>query len=361
MHDQPKYRRLIEDFEARILSGQLQPGHRFTSEPALAEELGVSYMTLRKAFDELALLGYLYRVRGRGTYVADRPPSDQRPSLGLLLIKNWHSIDPFYFPPMVTGFVERAELLGFQVHLADRSGPLMETLVLQKHHIRAVACVLLSEEDIADTEALLDQGVMVVSINRYDGARRIPSISPNNRAAMKEAASELIRLGHRKFAFLAGPKWNFDANERRLGLEQAMDDAGRRIGLTIWDGGFEETDGYAVGQRMLVGGSLPTAVLAVGDLAAIGFMKAMAEAEVKVPEQMSVFGFGDFRLSGYVHPALSTARLPLEEIGARTAEALGAMYRGLRVESFSVPCPLCWRESTGPAPKRNVQKIRKKT
>lgn len=343
---QPKYRRLIEDFEEKILSGELPPGHRFSSEPALAEEMGVSYMTLRKAFDELTQLGYLYRVRGRGTYVADRVPADQRPSLGLLLLRNWHSIDPFYFPPIVSGFVERAERLGFQVRLADRSGPLMETLVLQQHHIRAVASVLLSQEDLADTEALLDQGVIVVAVNRYDGDRKVPTISPENRGATYRAVKELLAMGHRDIAFLSGPKTNFDANERRKGVEQAVAES-PGVRLRTIETGFEEQDGYRVGCEMVREGDLPTLLVAVGDLTAIGFMKAMADCGLRVPDDISVFGFGDFRLSGYVHPALSTVRMPLEEIGARAAEALVALYRGLRVDSVVVPCPIVWRDSTG--------------
>ena len=90
-----KHGALMDHLLAKIKSGEFSPGDRLTSEPLLAEQMGVSYMTARKAVSELVEQGILYRVRGRGTFVADDPEGQRRPSLGLLLLRNWHSVDPF--------------------------------------------------------------------------------------------------------------------------------------------------------------------------------------------------------------------------------------------------------------------------
>ena len=68
--------------------------------------------------------------------------------------------------------------------------------------------------------------------------------------------------------------------------------------------------------------------MTAGFLAAIGAMKALAEEGVKVPQDVSVVGFGDFRLAAYVAPALTTVKLPLEDIGRRSAEALIEQQHG---------------------------------
>lgn len=348
---QPIYQKLVELLEERIRSGEWKEGGRLPSEPQLAAELGVAYMTLRKSISALVDSGRLTRIRGRGTFITAKTEPDRRPGLGLLLIHEWHSLDPFYFPSLVAGFARRAEQLGYQVHLADRSEPLVEYLELQRHQVRAVACVVLEHSDLEDADALLDQGVLVVAINQYGGSRRIPSVSPDNRGGAMKAARSLIDLGHKHFAFLAGPKWNLDAMERRRGVVSALKEAGLEKNLTILEGGFLEDSGYQRGKELASKGDVPTGVLAVSDLAAIGLMKALQEEGIAIPDDVSVFGFGDFRLSGYVYPALTTVRLPLEEIGQEAAQALTALCRGIRLDPIRLDCPIIWRESVGPAPR----------
>ena len=346
----PKHHAITEDLEAKIRSGDLAAGSCLKSEPQLAIDYGVAYMTIRRALTTLVEKGVLYRVRGRGTFVADANPADNRPSLGLLLLRNWHSIDPFYFPPMVSGFVERAEEQGYQVHLADRSQPLLEILRFHELHVRAVACVLLDLPDLEDADALLDQGVVVVAINHYGGLRRVTSVSPDNRKGSYNATRALLELGHREFVFLGGPKFNFDATERRRGFETAIKEAGDSVRRqSIIEAGFSEEAGYEQADKLLKKGKLPTAFVVASDLPAIGLMKRLREGGISIPKDVSVIGFGDFRLAGYVHPALTTVKLPLDEIGRKAADALIAQYKGGRAETLKLDCPIIWRETVGPA------------
>ncbi|MCW5942245.1 MAG: GntR family transcriptional regulator [Fimbriimonadaceae bacterium] len=343
---QPKYQRLNELLLDRIAQSEWRPGDRLPSERQIAEEYGVAYMTVRNAVSRLVQTGQLRRIRGRGTFVVEPDEPDRRPSLGLLLTPNWHSLDPFYFPPIVTGFVEKANELGYQAHLADRTEPLLEFLRFRELHVSAVACVLLGREDLVDADALLDRGVLVVAINHYGGARRIPAVSPDNRGGAYQAARHLVALGHRRFAFLEGPEGNLDAHERLRGVQIALREAQIPLSaLTLWPGGFLEDSGYERGLAMLARGSLPSAVISVSDLAAIGLLKAFAENGIRCPDDVSVFGFGDFRLSAYLTPALTTVRLPLRDLGVRAAEALVAQCHGVRLDPVRLDCPLVFRDS----------------
>lgn len=348
-----KHAQVVLDLKERLSNGTYSPGQQLPSEPLLAQEFGVAYMTIRRAITTLTEQGLLYRVRGRGTFVAEPPSLDQRPSIGLLLLRNWHSIDPFYFPPLVSGFVAGAHDQGYQVHLADRSEPLLELLMFHELHVRAVACVILEHDDLQDADALLDKGVMVVAINNYGGLRRVTSVSPDNRKGSYAATKALIDLGHTDLAFLAGPKLNLDAIERRKGFEAAVKDAGTSVKRsTIIETGFFESGGFEQGKRLMKKGPLPTGIVAASDLPAIGLMKALLEEGVRIPQDVSVIGFGDFRLSGYMNPALTTVRLSLEEVGRRAAEALIAQYRGGRIDTVKIECPIIWRESVATPPKR---------
>jgi len=343
---QAKYRELSELLIRRIEQGEWKPGDQLPSEMSLAEEYGVSYMTLRSAVRELVQQGRLRRIKGSGTYVSLPDNPDKRPVLGLLLTEGWHSLDPFYFPPIVTGFATRAAELGYQVHLADRTEPMLDFLKFQELHVNAVACILLGEPDLSEANQLLDRGVKVLAINRYNGSRRIVSVNPDNRYGAYSAAKHLLKLGHRRFAFLAGPTDNFDAVERQRGVEQALREAKlAQTTLEVLEGEFLEDSGYERAHELIRKKHLPTAVLCASDLAAIGLMRAFFEEGVAVPNDVSVVGFGDFRLAGYTTPALTTVRLPLVDLGACAAEALSNLYRGIRTESRKLDCPLIFRES----------------
>lgn len=346
---QPKYHHISEHLLARIVKGEWEPGERLPSEQQIAEEYGVSYMTVRNAVSSLVESAKLRRIRGRGTYVAELIDHDRRPTLGLLLTAKWHSVDPFYFPAIVDGFVEKAESYGFQVSIADQTEPLLDFLNLRRRNVSAVACVVLGESDLVECDDLLDRGVSVVAINKYGGSRRVPSVSPNNREGAYLAAKHLLALGHRSFAFLHGPDGNFDAIERHKGVEAALKEHGiPSRHLRVLEGGFMEESGYERGLHLAASADLPTAVIAVSDLAAVGLMRAFAEKGIRIPDDVSLFGFGDFRLSAYLHPSLSTVRLPLKEIGSHAALALVEQCRGVRTDAVSLPCPIIVRESVAP-------------
>ncbi len=343
-----KHAQVVLDLEERLANGTYSTGQQLPSEPLLAQEYGVAYMTIRRAVTTLVEHGKLYRVRGRGTFVADPPSLDRLPSIGLLLLRNWSSIDPFYVPPLVTGFVEYAQENGFQVHLSDRSDPLLHLLQFHEVPVRAIACLILEHDDLKDADDLLDRGVIVVAINNYGGLRRVTSVSPNNRKGAYDATKALLDLGHRDFLFLSGPKFNLDASERKKGFEMALKEAGSMIQRVVFaETGFMEDAGYGKAKELLRSGTLPTAIVSVSDLLAIGVIKGLQEGGIRIPEDVSVFGFGDFRLSAYLNPALTTVRIDLMAIGRRAAEALIAQYRGGRIGKTLIDCPLVWRDSVG--------------
>ena len=345
---QPKYLQLSEELQRRIDGGEWTTGDCLPSEVALAKDYGVAYMTVRAAVSALVKSGRLRRIRGRGTFVVEPSEPDTIPTLGLLLPPKWHNLDPFYFPEIVAGFTERAEELGYRVHLGDRSEPLIEFIQLRELNVGAVACVMIQERDVLEAESLLDRGVAVVAINHYRGSRRITSVSPDNRGGSAEAVRALLDLGHRRFAYLAGPEDNLDAGQRLLGIRHALKEKGLRP--TILPGGFSEASGYERTVQLIQTGDLPTALMAASDLSAIGAMKALAEAGIRVPHDLSLIGFGDFRPSAYLHPSLASVRLPLSEVGARASELLIDEINGRRAQSQLMPCPVLLRESIGPPP-----------
>lgn len=345
--NQPKYQRIYEQIKRRLDDGTWPVGHQLPSELTLAKDFGASYMTVRQAVRILVEQGRVLRVQGRGTFVSDVSVEEARPTIGLMLPNGWHSIDPFYYPPLVGGFVEEAERKGHAVHIFERQGTAADYVRIQDSQVKAVATVLVSEKDLEEVHELVDRGVSVVAVNYY-GRRRVPSVSPDNFGGSWAATRHLISNGHRDIVYLMGPEDSFDAAERLAGVEQALKEATHSVRVHTLSGGFFEESGYDRGRRLVKEQRLPTAVMTASDVAAVGLMRALQEAGVSVPNEVSVVGFGDFRLAAYLTPSLTTVALPLAEVGRRAAEALLNRIRGVPQANMTVPCGLVLRESLGP-------------
>ena len=349
----PKYIRVYENLKQRLSSGEWSAGQRLPSEWELARQYGVAYMTVRQAVSKLEEEGMLYRVRGRGTFVAEASSNSQS-VLGIVLPAGWHRLDPFYFPPLVCGFVDHAAERGYKVLTASRAEPVAEVKHLRELRVKAVACILIERSDMQEVETLADYGLSVVAINRYSGRRHIGWVAPDNMGGMRTATRHLLELGHRDILFFAGPDNNIDARERLRGFRAAYRDMQLALSpRAVVRGEFNEMSGYQRMKAILRRRRLPTAIVAASDLAAIGAMRALMEAGIAVPKELSVMGFGDFQIARYMHPALSTVRLPLDELGAESASAL---IEGMHSPPGGpprrcVPCELVLRESTA-SPRR---------
>ncbi len=347
----PKYFLIYEQLKERIASGEWRPGDRLPNEWELARRYGVAYMTVRQAMGKLAAEGYVYRAKGRGTFVAEARQNAQS-VLAMVLPGGWHSIDPFYFPPLVCGFIDYAAEHGFKVLTTSRAEPTVECQHLRDLKVRAVACILIEEQDACEVEALADYGLTVVAINRYRGRRRIHWVAPDNFGGMRDATRYLLQVGHRQILFFAGPENNIDAQERLRGFRAAFREMGIPLShRAVVPGEFNESSGYQRMQAVLRRRKLPTAVVAASDLAAIGAMRALLEAGIGVPDEVSIVGFGNFQIASYVHPALTTVHMPLVQLGAETAAMLISLLQGSTAgEEYGkvLPCSLVLRETVAP-------------
>jgi DNA-binding LacI/PurR family transcriptional regulator len=175
-------------------------------------------------------------------------------------------------------------------------------------------------------------------------------------AGIDMAMDHLIQLGHHRIGFIRGPmklasaRMRYRAFMKRVARDH-LDDNPRLI-----EQGVHRVDGgQAAMQRILASGARPTAVLASNDLTAIGAMGAIAEAGLRVPEDISIVGYDDIQLSAFTMPPLTTVRLPRAEIASAAFHALlnakpSPSAKPVRGEEHMVLPTLVTRRSTGPAP-----------
>jgi DNA-binding LacI/PurR family transcriptional regulator len=163
------------------------------------------------------------------------------------------------------------------------------------------------------------------------------------------AVEHLLRLGHERVATITGPL-NMCAGQDRLeGYRQAL--AARGIPVDedlIAEGDFTEGGGRAAMRRLLP--HRPTAVFAASDMMAVGAIKVLREAGLRVPEDVAVVGFDDIPLASMVEPPLTTVRQPIEQLGSMAVELLVSLMENPGEETVHrvvLPTELVIRASCG--------------
>jgi LacI family transcriptional regulator len=138
-----------------------------------------------------------------------------------------------------------------------------------------------------------------------------------------EAVSHLIKLGHKRVAFMGCMgRDNFIFKNRLRGYRHALSDAGFLFDDSLifnseWG---TEPDSYETGMQILKSKERPTAVFAISDQMAIAFMKAAADSGVNIPEDISIVGFDNIEKASYPEIALTTVSQPAYQIGRKVAE-----------------------------------------
>jgi LacI family transcriptional regulator len=181
----------------------------------------------------------------------------------------------------------------------------------------------------------------------------IPSVGATNWAGGLSATEHLIALGHRRIAVIGGPSRLLYSRARTDGYRAAM----ARAGLGVPAGYVrycrsDTHDGRQATRDLLELDPRPTAIFAGSDPIALGAYRALREAGVTVPAEISVVGFDDRPESRWTSPRLTTVHQPLDEMGATAVGLLAAAMRGQmpRTRRVELATSLIERESTGPPP-----------
>jgi LacI family transcriptional regulator len=161
--------------------------------------------------------------------------------------------------------------------------------------------------------------VPVVAIGREFNHEWISSVSVDNSNGARLAIAHLYEHGHRRIAFIRGPKEVVDSAHRWRGIGEFAQEVSLRLDPKLmvqmegtassYEGGFEAMT------QLLRQGRHFTAVMAFDDLTAFGAIRALTQAELKVPEQCSVVGFDDVAAAAYYNPPLTTVAQSMEELG----------------------------------------------
>ncbi|THH36779.1 LacI family DNA-binding transcriptional regulator [Aliishimia ponticola] len=200
----------------------------------------------------------------------------------------------------------------------------------------------------AHSPALLDllerRRVPFALTSVWDAKSTHPTIGYDNSALAAEAVDYLSSLGHRRIVVIHGPLSNSDRTLARREGAQSRHSGGTKMT-------FIETDLSVTGGRKAISDVLakddrPTAVLCFSDVLALGVYFGLAEAGLRIPEDMSVMGFDNLDWAKETHPALTTINLPAAQIGrAVAAQFIDHLENGAPLRSTHLEAAIVQRAS----------------
>lgn len=222
-----------------------------------------------------------------------------------------------------------------------------EDMRRQREYLAAAAegpidgLIIVNAIDHAETLAFLEKENLAAVLIDCVATTRIPSVAVDNVRAAYLATEHAITFGHRRIAHIAGSSTLLIARQRQQGYQQALADYGLTYQNVIVSTSeqWNYRAGYQATQELLRSDPAPTAVFAASDEMAIGAYRALTEAGLRVPVDISVIGFDDIDVSAFVVPALTTIRQPYVEIASQSVTLLLKRISGELTEPTQITLP----------------------
>ena len=237
------------------------------------------------------------------------------------------SANPF-FAEVGRGIEDTSFASGYSVILCNSDGdPARELLYMDLLVQKQVDGVLLVPTgDQAELAAKLrTRNIPVVVIDRDVPEAPIDRVHIDNVAGGYLATRHLLDLGHRRIGYIGGPPHLSPVPDRSAGYRHALREAGLPVDeQLVAAGNFRDVGGYDGAQVLLALPDPPTAIFTGNDLMAIGAIAAARNAGIVVPGDLSIVGFDDIHLAGYINPPLTTVAQPKYELGVIAAQLLFA-------------------------------------
>jgi DNA-binding LacI/PurR family transcriptional regulator len=149
----------------------------------------------------------------------------------------------------------------------------------------------------------------------------IINIRINYQNGIRQAVQHLAALRHTRIAFVSGPSHLKSAMARREAFRECMKEIGLSAALMV-EGNHQMEDGIRALRELLASSRRPSAVVCSNDMTAIGLMREAYEHNLKIPEDLSVVGFDDIRLTEFTIPPLTTIRMSQTELAEIAFRAL---------------------------------------
>jgi len=328
----------------------------------VAQAAGVSRMTVSRALKDDGLVSDKTRKRilalvKKMNYVPDQMAGSLATKRSGFVATLVPSINNVHYGKMVQSLTESLERSGLQILLGhtDYSAKREESLVESLLKRRPEAIALPYDGHTRRTVALLKNAqIPVVQLWEKPPKPIDYTVGFSNKDVAYNMTEQLINIGYQRIAFLCetNDEWTRGA-ARRSGFKEAMISAGLSPHRMIRFGTppMSIKDGFFVGQNLKQYYDDIDCVFCVSDAPAFGVLSALQGQGVKVPDDMGIAGFGDFEVSRYSNPTISTVRFDPTEVGRIAADLITELIdpdkaSTHRERRYAIEVSNCMRGST---------------
>lgn len=332
----------------------------------IAQLAGVSIMTVSKALRDApdvstATKSRIKSLASQMGYVPDSSAQGLRTKTTKLFGLVVPSITNPVYARVIMAIEERAHDLGYDIIFAHSlNKPEREEQNIRRFLSRRVDGLFISPVYRYEAEARIYQEILASKTPTVllgppaAFCKSFPSVEIEEQIASQTATQHLLRLGHKRIAYLTGPQVAPWAHERFEGYRRALRDAGLEVDdKLVFQSGTTIEDGTHAALQMLNEGCNATAVQAVSDLVAIGCASALLSQGLKIPEDISIAGFGNILVAEYFRVPLTTISQPKHRLGSAAMDTMMSLLRGEKVQSKRLPAELVERKSTAPPKTQN--------
>jgi len=325
----------------------------------VARRAGVSKSTVSLVLSGSQLVAEATRVRVNEAmqalgYVYHRGAASLRAASSDLVGMIMSDLNNPFFAELTAGIEDALFQRGFTPILANTSDDTArQAQVLKAMQEHNVAGIIMSPARGSDTWTLAQQWPShipaVITMRRLIGSS-LPYIGPDNQKGERAAVEHLLRLGHRRIAFVGGDQSMATQTERVAGWRDALNGWGLAAEESLIFETLPTREGGRLGVELaLAQANPPTAFVCFNDIVAMGATRALALRGITVGRDIAVVGFDDIIDAEHNAPPLTTVSADTREMGMRCAEGLLGLIRhedpaGL---SFAGDARLIVRESCG--------------
>ena len=349
----PKYQRVKNYVLSQIENREIAKDDRIPSESEFAKLLDVSSITVRKALTELVNEGVIYRVRGKGSFVAGRTTEPAAPSnLVALVISGVEMYDSSYMQ-IIRGVQSFLGPLGCKliVEFVENDFERERELILRLIQSELKGLLLYSADPDAAKSYLGEiraKSIPLVMLDRFLADYPVNVVACNNHDGAYEAVEYMIGQGHERIGFAAYDYRLSPEIDRCKGYRNAMSDASLPVQEELL---FLEKDlDYEALARRIHAGEL-TALFCANDRRALEALDRLTALGIRIPEQLSLMGFDDFESSPFAKVPLSTVKQYFDVLGCESAKLLFEIGAGSSrgTTKILLPTSLVIRDTVKPA------------
>ncbi|MNV13257.1 HTH-type transcriptional repressor CytR [compost metagenome] len=307
---------------------------------ALSKPESVSKKTLEKVLNVIEEMQYLPNASAQQLRMS-------RTKSVLVVVPD---ITNTFFSKVVRGIESVASEFGYQIVLGDahERSEMNIKFFEQLHQKKSDGMILLTSNVDADAIRQLSQRYPIVLACEYVEGLNIPTVSINNIKSSCEAVDYLVQMGHRRIGTITGPQDSVLGKDRLEGFLRSLAKHQLEVDpLHIQEGDFLYEQGYECMNRILLCETLPTALFVANDEMAFGAINAIREANLKVPEDISIISFDNIKFASIFSPSLTTISQPAFEIGTTAMKYMIQLMNKEDIEEnhYILPHKLIIRES----------------